>query len=84
MRDSGGISYPARNLLPLVVIVADSAQALQVSTDNPLAAFVAFLAEEQVTARTARAYLGHLHRFADWIGPRRGDAAVRGWHAAGC
>ena len=48
--------------------VADSTQALQISTDNPLAAFVTFLAEEQVTARTARAYLGHLHRFADWIG----------------
>ena len=47
--------------------MADPAQALQISTDNPLAAFVAFLAEEQVTARTARAYLGHLQRFADWI-----------------
>lgn len=67
MRDSGGISYPARNLLLLVVIVADPTQALQISTDNPLAAFVTFLADEQVTARTARAYLGHLHRFADWI-----------------
>jgi integrase/recombinase XerC len=51
-----------------VLSVADSAQALQISTDNPLAAFIAFLAEEQVTARTARAYLGHLQRFADWIG----------------
>ena len=46
----------------------ESVQALQISTDNPLAAFVAVLAEEQVTARTARAYLGHLHRFTDWLG----------------
>src|SRR5215207_3359011 len=67
-RHSGGIGYPTRNLLLLVLSVADSAQALQISTDNPLAAFVAFLAEEQVTARTARAYLGHLHRFAAWLG----------------
>ncbi|MBA3331818.1 MAG: tyrosine-type recombinase/integrase [Actinobacteria bacterium] len=47
--------------------VADPAQALQISTDNPMAAFLAFLAEEQVTVRTARAYLGHLQRFAGWL-----------------
>jgi len=47
--------------------VADPTQALEISTDNPLVAFVAFLAEEQVTTRTAPAYLGHLQRFADWL-----------------
>ena len=47
--------------------VADPAQALQISTDNPLTAFVAFLAEEQVAARTARAYLSHLQRFTGWL-----------------
>lgn len=30
-------------------------------------AFLAFLAEEQVSARTARLYLGHLGRFAAWL-----------------
>ena len=47
--------------------MADPTQALEISTDNPLVAFVAFLAEEQVTTRTAQAYLGHLQRFADWL-----------------
>jgi site-specific recombinase XerD len=42
-------------------------QALIRSTDNAVAAFVTFLAEEQVSARTARLYLGHLGRFAWWL-----------------
>jgi site-specific recombinase XerD len=46
---------------------ADAPQALVRSTDNTLAAFLAFLAEEQVSARTARLYLGHLGRFAAWL-----------------
>jgi len=29
--------------------------------------FLTFLAEEQVSARTARLYLGHLGRFAAWL-----------------
>jgi integrase/recombinase XerC len=37
------------------------------STDNVVAAFLAVLAQEPVTARTARAYLGHLQRFAAWL-----------------
>jgi integrase/recombinase XerC len=37
------------------------------STDNHVAAFLIFLAEEQVSARTARLYLGHLDRFAGWL-----------------
>jgi site-specific recombinase XerD len=32
-----------------------------------VAAFLTFLAEEQVSARTARLYLGHLGRFAAWL-----------------
>ncbi len=32
-----------------------------------MAAFLIFLAEEQVTARTAQLYLGHLGRFAAWL-----------------
>jgi len=42
-------------------------QALARSTDNVVPAFLAFLAEEQVSARTARLYLGHLGRFAGWL-----------------
>jgi site-specific recombinase XerD len=40
------------------------------STDNPAAAFVTFLAQEQVSARTAQLYLGHLRRFAAWLRER--------------
>jgi len=32
-----------------------------------MAAFLTFLADEQVSARTARLYLGHLGRFASWL-----------------
>ena len=32
-----------------------------------VAAFLTFLADEQVSARTARLYLGHLGRFAVWL-----------------
>jgi site-specific recombinase XerD len=46
---------------------AKEPQALLRSTDNVAAAFLTFLAEEQVSARTARAYLGHLGRFAAWL-----------------
>ena len=49
-------------------------QAPPVSTDNPettgeaLRAFGAALAEDPVSAQTARLYLRHLHRFAAWLG----------------
>jgi site-specific recombinase XerD len=46
---------------------ADESQALVRSTDNTVAAFLTFLAEEQVSARTAQLYLGHLDRFAAWL-----------------
>jgi site-specific recombinase XerD len=49
---------------------ADLPQALVRSTDNVVAAFLTFLAEEQVSARTARLYLGHLRRFAVWLRER--------------
>ena len=42
-------------------------QALSRSTDNPLAAFLTFLAQEQVSARTAQLYLSHIGRFATWL-----------------
>ena len=42
-------------------------QALLRSTDNTLAAYLTFLAQEQVSARTARLYLSHLGRFAAWL-----------------
>jgi site-specific recombinase XerD len=42
-------------------------QALIRSTDNTVAAFLRFLAKEQVSAQTARLYLGHLCRFAAWL-----------------
>jgi hypothetical protein len=32
-----------------------------------MAAFLTFLADEQVSARTAHLYLGHLGRFAVWL-----------------
>lgn len=49
---------------------ANDSQALVRSTDNVVAAFLTFLAEEQVSARTARLYLGHLGRFAAWLRER--------------
>lgn len=42
-------------------------QALIRSTDNALATFLIFLAEEQVSARTAQLYFAHLRRFATWL-----------------
>jgi site-specific recombinase XerD len=45
----------------------DSSQGLIRSTDNTVVAFLRFLADEQVSARTARLYLGHLGRFAAWL-----------------
>jgi site-specific recombinase XerD len=62
-RHSGRIEYPGRD----VPRSAIQSQALIRSTDNTAAAFLAFLAEEQVSARTARLYLGHLGRFAGWL-----------------
>ena len=47
---------------------AEAPQALLRSTDKLVATFLTFLAEEQVSARTARLYLGHLGRFAAWLG----------------
>jgi site-specific recombinase XerD len=49
---------------------ATESQALVRSTDNAVAAFLTFLAEEQVSARTAQLYLGHLGRFAAWLRDR--------------
>jgi site-specific recombinase XerD len=46
---------------------SQASQALVRSTDNSVAAFLAFLAEEQVSVRTARLYLAHLGRFAAWL-----------------
>jgi site-specific recombinase XerD len=46
---------------------AKDSQVLLRSTDNVGAAFLTFLAEEHVSARTARAYLSHLGRFATWL-----------------
>jgi integrase/recombinase XerD len=46
---------------------AHPSQSLARSTDNPVAAFLSFLADEQVSVRTARLYLGHLGRFAAWL-----------------
>src|SRR6266567_3483656 len=38
------------------------------SSDNPLPAFLAFLAEDtKVGERTARPYVAHLQRFAAWL-----------------
>jgi site-specific recombinase XerD len=59
---------------PLVPAATAPPQAPPRSTDNPgdtgdaLRAFVAALAEDHVSARTARLYLRHLHRFASWLG----------------
>jgi site-specific recombinase XerD len=46
---------------------AAPSQGLIPSTDNTVATFLTFLAEEQVSARTARLYLGHLGRLAAWL-----------------
>jgi len=53
MRHSGRIMYAGGQ----VPRSDGPSQALSRSTDNPLAAFLTFLAEEQVSARTARLYL---------------------------
>jgi hypothetical protein len=60
---SGRTAYPLQHMRSS----AEEPQALLRSTDNVVAAFLAFLAEEQVSARTARLYLGHLGRFAVWL-----------------
>src|SRR5579859_5360490 len=45
-----------------------SSQGTFVSSDNPLPAFLAFLAEDtKVGERTARQYVAHLQRFAAWL-----------------
>ncbi len=44
-----------------------SQQGLLRFTDNTEAAFLTFLADEQVSAGTARLYLGHLGRFTAWL-----------------
>jgi site-specific recombinase XerD len=59
----GGSEYPGQN----VPSSADPPQGLIRSTDNTVAVFLTFLAGEQVSARTARLYLGHLGRFAAWL-----------------
>ena len=40
------------------------------STDNLVAAVLEILAQEPVTAPTARLYLGHLQRFVVWLRPQ--------------
>ncbi len=62
-RHSGRREYPERG----VPRSSDGSQAPVRSTDNVVAAYLTFLAEEQVSARTARLYLGHLGRFAVWL-----------------
>jgi site-specific recombinase XerD len=62
-RHNGGPEHPGRR----VSSSAHPPQGLIRSTDNTVAAFLTFLAEEQVSARTARLYLGHLGRFAVWL-----------------
>src|SRR5216684_1093233 len=62
-KHSGRTQYPERD----VPRSADETQALVRSTDNTVTAFLTFLAEEQVSARTAQLYLGHLGRFAAWL-----------------
>jgi integrase/recombinase XerC len=48
-----------------------TAEGPRVSSDNPLAAFVAFLAEHtKVGKRSARLYVAHLQRFAGWLQQR--------------
>lgn len=43
-------------------------EAPKVSSDNPIAAFLVFLADEpHVTERTARQYVRHVQRFAGWL-----------------
>src|SRR4051794_10186967 len=65
-RHSGRKDYPERD----VPRSASEPQGLIRSTDNTVAAFLTFLAEEQVSARTAQLYLGHLGRFAPWLRER--------------
>jgi integrase/recombinase XerC len=50
-----------------VTISPLAAEAASFSTDNLLGAFLTFLADEQVSARTARLYLAHLGRFGHWL-----------------
>jgi len=53
-------------------------QGASFSSDNPLAAFLAFLAEDtKVGERTARQYVAHLQRFAAWL-DQRYQAALLG------
>lgn len=47
--------------------LVEGAQGALTSTDNPLAAFVAHLAAEDVAEQTARTYLAHVARFAQWL-----------------
>jgi site-specific recombinase XerD len=48
-----------------------AAEAAPVSSDNPLTAFLVFLAEEtRVGERSARLYVAHLQRFAGWLEQR--------------
>jgi hypothetical protein len=66
---------PYRMKLPAAPVVARcqtsaiaTAEGARVSSDNPLAAFVTFLAEHtKVGERSARLYVAHLQRFAAWL-----------------
>jgi len=60
---SGRIVYSGRHVPSSQV----ASQTLARSTDNVVAAFLRFLADEQVSARTAQLYLGHLGRFGTWL-----------------
>ena len=68
----GRILYPRRDMARS----ASEPQALIRSTDNVLAAYLAFLPDEQVSAGTARLYLGHVHphRFRHDTAQRLADA----------
>src|SRR5438445_797107 len=57
-RHSGRLAYPEGDLPRS----ANQSQALVRSTDNVAAAFLTFLADEQLPARTPRSYIGQLGR----------------------
>jgi integrase/recombinase XerC len=59
----GGIP-PADHAL---AITPGSPQAVLGSTDNVVVAFLALLEQDQLTAQSARLYLGHLRRFGGWL-----------------
>src|SRR2546429_5282326 len=61
------IAVGSRTLAGQVPSSWTASQALIRSSDDSVTAFLRFLAEEQVSARTAQLYLGHLGRFTAWL-----------------